>query len=46
MAKSFLTPDHHTHIWAYPNLLPQYSKHRIVQEVLVCCGITISLYHC
>ncbi|MCI4392252.1 hypothetical protein PGIGA_G00143900 [Pangasianodon gigas] len=38
------TPDRHTYMWFFLKLLPQSLKHTIVQNVFVCCNITVSLH--
>lgn len=44
MAKCIWTPDHQIHMWVFSELEPQNLKHTIVENVFVCCRITISLH--
>lgn len=39
MAESMCTPDPHTLMWFFPNLLPQSLKHTVVSDVFTWCSI-------
>lgn len=43
MAKGFWAPEHHSHMWAVPNLLQQCLMHTTAKNVFICCRIKVFL---